>query len=171
LSAAPRYLAVENLWLSAADEDVWRAESAWLLDDGRVGDAPLGSEDYESVLNAGRILHERGWIKAYTLNEQVDAWQHVVESVEEGYALTIDDYTNDLDVRGWLDRARSLVTRPVRLSLDDRLAALDARFTQATSAQWRHIPGAGPGWWYRVPKVLVGELREDVERLRLIEAE
>jgi len=67
-------------------------KSAWLLDDGRVSDAPLGPEDYESVLDAGRILHERGWIKAYTLNEQVDAWQHIVKSVEEGYALTIDDY-------------------------------------------------------------------------------
>lgn len=28
-----------------------------------------------------------------------------------------------------------------------------------------------PEWWYRVPKALVGELGEDVERLRLIEAE
>jgi len=62
-------------------------------------------------------------------------------------------------------------SRPVRLSLDDRLAALDARFMHATTAPRRHMPGAGPEWWYRVPKVLVGELREDVERLRLIEAE
>ncbi len=146
-------------------------KSAWLLDDGGVSDAPLGPEDYESLLDAGRILHERGWIKAYTLNEQVDAWQHMLESVEEGYALTIDDYTNDLYVRGWLDQVRSLVTRPVRLSLDDRLAALDARFMHATTAPRRHMPGAGSEWWYRVPKVLVGDLREDVERLRLIEAE
>jgi len=57
-------------------------KSAWLLDDGRVSDAPLGPEDYEAVLDTGRILHERGWIKAYTLNEQLDAWQHIVESVE-----------------------------------------------------------------------------------------
>jgi hypothetical protein len=66
---------------------------------------------------------------------------------------------------------RSLVTRPVRLSLENRLAALDARFMHATTAPSRHMPGAGSEWWYRVPKVLVGELREDVERLRLIEAE
>ena len=132
---------------------------------------PLGPEDYESVLDAGRILHERGWRKAYTLNERVDAWQQIVESVEDGYTLTVDDYVNDLYVRGWLDQARSLVTRPVRLSLDHRLAALDARFMHATSTPSRHMPGAGPEWWYRVPKVLAGELGEDVERLRLIEAE
>lgn len=40
----------------------------------------------------------------------------------------------------------------------------------ATTAPRRHMPGAGPEWWYRVPKVLVGELGEDVERLHLIEA-
>jgi hypothetical protein len=56
-------------------------------------------------------------------------------------------------------------------ALDDRLAALDARFMHATTAPGRHMPGAGSEWRYRVPKVLVGELREDVERLRLIEAE
>jgi hypothetical protein len=33
------------------------------------------------------------------------------------------------------------------------------------------MPGAGSEWWYRVPMVLVGEFREDVEQLRLIEAE
>lgn len=133
--------------------------------------APLGPEDYQSVLDAGRILHERGWIKACTLNEQVDAWQHMVESVEKGYAFTIDAYTNDLDVRGWLDQARSLVTHPVRRSLDDRLAALDARFMHATAAPGRHMPGAGTEWWFRVPNILVGELHEDVERLHLLEAE
>jgi hypothetical protein len=127
-----------------SNEDVCCAESAWLLDDGGVSDVPLGPKDYESVLDAGRILHERGWIKVYTLNEQVDAWQHVVESVEEGYALTTDDYTNDLDVRGWLDQARSLVTRPIELSLHDRPAALDERFMDATTAPRRHMSGAGP---------------------------
>lgn len=136
-----------------------------------MNDVRLGPKDYESVLDAGRILHERGWSKVFTLNEQVDAWQHVVELVEKGYSLTVDDYTNDLHVRGWLDQARSLVTRPVVLSLGDRLATLDERFVDATIAPRRHMPGAGPEWWYRVPKVLVGELREDVERLRLIEAD
>jgi hypothetical protein len=147
------------------------AASSRLLDDGGVSDMPLGPKDYESVLEAGRILHERGWKKVCTLNEQVDTWRHLVESVEDGYTLTIDDYTNDLYVRGWLDQARSLVTRPVALSLGDRLAALDERFMDATTVPRRHMPGAGPEWWYRLPKVLLGELGEDVERLRLIEAE
>ncbi len=51
-----------------------------------MSEVPPGPDDYQSVLDAGRILHERGWAKACTLNEQVDAWQHTVESVEEGYA-------------------------------------------------------------------------------------
>ena len=132
---------------------------------------PLGPKDYESVLYAGRTLHQRGWIKVYTLNEQVDAWQHMVEPVEKGYSRTIDANTNDLAVRDWIDQARSLMTRSIVLSLVGRLAALDERFMDATTAPRRHIPGAGPEWWYRVPKVLVGELGEDVERLHLTEAE
>jgi hypothetical protein len=34
-----------------------------------VSNASLGPEDYQSVLDAERVLHERGWAKAYTLNE------------------------------------------------------------------------------------------------------
>ena len=50
------------------------------------------------MLDAGRVLHEPGWRKPYTLNEQVEAWRHIVESAEDGYTLTIDDFTNDLAV-------------------------------------------------------------------------
>jgi 23S rRNA G2069 N7-methylase RlmK/C1962 C5-methylase RlmI len=135
-----------------------------------MSDAPLTTEDYQSVVDAGRILEERGWRRAYTVNEQVEAWQRLVESVEDGYPLTIDDYTNDLAVRQWLHLARSLLTDRVRQSLDRRLASLDERFTHATVGPRQRMPGAGLRWWYRVPKVLVGELREDVDRLHLLES-
>ena len=49
--------------------------------------------------------------------------------------------TNDLYVRGRLDQVRSLITRPVRLSLDDRLAAVDVRFMHATTAITRDTLG------------------------------
>lgn len=137
-----------------------------LRDDCEVDDASLSAEDYQSVLNAGRVLHQRGWQGAYTLNERVEAWQHLVESVEDGYTPTIDDYTNDLAVRTWLDSSRPLLTERVWESLDDRLAPLDKRFRQATREPPRRMPGAGTQWWYRIPKVLVGELREDVDRMR-----
>jgi hypothetical protein len=146
-------------------------DSSSLPDDGEVSFVSLGPEDYQSVLDAGQVLHERGWVKPYTLNEQVSAWQSMVESVEDGYDLTIDDYVNDLDVRGWLNEARPLLTGPVRQSLDDRPAVLDAHFQRATTTSSRQMPGAGPEWWYRLPKVLVGDLREDVERLSLLQAE
>jgi hypothetical protein len=51
-----------------------------------------------------------------------------------------------------------------------RPAKRTERLRRRRWAPRRHMPGAGPEWWYRVPKVLVGELREDVERLRLTEA-
>jgi hypothetical protein len=132
-----------------------------------VSDEPLTSEDYDSVLRAGRVLHEQGWRQSWTLNQQVDSWVGLVETVEDGYRMTIDDYTNDLSVRQWLELARPLLTERVRASLDGRLAPLDERFKAATRETAVKLPGAGPFWWSRLPKVLVDELAEDVQRMGL----
>jgi hypothetical protein len=88
-------------------------------------------------------------------------------SVEEGYRLTVDDYTNDLAVREWLELVQPLLTERVEQSLMSRLVPLDERFRQATTMTRRRLPGAGEGWWYRVPRRLVGELAEDIERMDL----
>lgn len=69
-----------------ANEDECCGEAGGLLDDGGVSDVPLGPKDYQSVLHAGRTLHQRGWSKVCTLSKQVNAWQHMVDSVEKGYS-------------------------------------------------------------------------------------
>jgi hypothetical protein len=132
-------------------------------------EAPLTAEDYQSVLDAGRTLHSRGWRSTFTVNEQVEARQKLVLSVEEGYRLTVDDYTNDLAVREWLEEVQPLLTDRVEQSLKSRLMPLDERFRQATTMTRRRMPGAGDGWWYRVPRRLVGELAEDIERMNLLD--
>ena len=113
-------------------------------------------------------MTERGWREA-TLNQMLDQWAAVVDGVVRGYSMTVDDYTNDLAVREWLDEVRPMLTDRVRLSLDERLGALDETFLAATQEPVRRLPGAGPQWWYRLPKVLVGELGEDAERMHLTE--
>lgn len=85
--------------------------------------------------------------------------------------MTVDDYTNDLAVRELLEMARPLLTSRVRDSLDERLAPLDARFRAATVAVARRMPGAGDAWFYRLPRVLVGELAEDATRMSLTSAD
>ena len=129
-------------------------------------DEPLDKADYDSVHTAAAELERRGWRRA-TLNERVAAWEALVEEVEQGYGMTIDDYTNDLAVREWLNLARAFLTARVQVSLDARLAPLDERFRAATVSPVRVMPGAGDGWFYRLPRVLVGELAEDATRMDL----
>lgn len=126
----------------------------------------LDKADYDSVYAAMAELERRGWRKA-TLNERVAAWEDLVREVVEGYAMTVDDYTNDLAVREWLELARPLLTERVRVSLDARLAPLDEQFREATVAVATSLPGGGDAWFYRLPRVLVGELAEDVARMNL----
>ena len=67
----------------------------------RVIAEPLTSENYDSVLRAGHAPYEHGWQQRWTLNEQIESWACLIATVEDGYLLTIDDYTNDLSVREW----------------------------------------------------------------------
>jgi hypothetical protein len=132
-----------------------------------VTDSEPTPDDYASVLAASEAMERAGWRPA-TLNSQVDAWAELVSSVEVGYGMTIDDYTNDLAVREWLEQVRALVTVRIADSMAARLAPLDQRFREATVAPLRRMPGAGDGWWYRLPRVLVDELRDDAVRMGLV---
>lgn len=112
---------------------------------------------YDSVHAATTELQRRGWRRA--------------KEVERGYVMTIDDYTNDLAVREWLEAVRPLVTARVQSSLDERLAPVDAQFRAATAVPAKHMPGAGDGWYYRLPRVLVDELAQDAAWMNLIPAD
>ena len=123
----------------------------------------MTAEDYDSVERAQQVMQER-WRPA-SLNAQVDAWACLVQEIEDGYSMTVDDYTNDLSVREWLDQVRPMLTEHVRNSLSSRLAPLDERFDEATAIPSRPLPGCGTGRWCRVPRRLIGELREDALKM------
>ncbi len=86
----------------------------------------------------------------------LDQWARTVDDVEHGYALTYDDYLNDLDLR------RSLADVALSPEEAERLAALDARFAETTypsgecvwgvdneEEQWDRVTH----WYYwRLPK-------------------
>ena len=87
-------------------------------------------------------------IRADQLLEQ---WARTVDDVEHGYALTYEDYLNDLDVRRALDDAllSDAAHKP--------LASLDARFQAATFPSGECVWGVenekAEGWsrvahWY-----------------------
>ena len=81
----------------------------------------------------------------------LDQWARTVNDVEHGYALTYEDYLNDLDVRRSLDDAD---LAPV---FRERLTVLDARFQEVTfpsgACVWGVENEEAEGWdrvsnWY-----------------------
>jgi hypothetical protein len=133
-----------------------------------MSDFDPSTDDYHSVLEAGRRLHEAGWREVYSVNGQIDRWRQLVDQVEQGaYTMTIDDYTNDLAVREWLERARPMLTQAVRQRVDSELDPLDETFRGATFQPIGRLPGCPDRWWCRLPVRLAGELAEDAPRLNL----
>ena len=142
----------------------WSTDGRWHRQDALVDDATPTQEDYASLERASQLLHARGWIAAFSLNEMIAGWDRLVREVEEGYDATIDDFTNDLTTRDWIAEIRDLVTERVRSSIDERIEPIDDRYRRTTRADGGHalsqffrIEGRG-WWWRRVPKADTGEL-------------
>jgi hypothetical protein len=89
----------------------------------------------------------------------LDAWEHVVESVAEGYPLdALDDYLNDMDVRQILDELRDAAPRAFDAQSLGRLEAADwkigALLIPAPGCLWgaaaakKNRWDAERNWWY-----------------------
>ncbi len=81
-------------------------------------------------------------------------WRGFVEQVERGYRLGLEDYRNDLDIRGIL-RQLGAEDAEVR-ALDERLKKLLA---PAKERLWESAPG-DPFWDFGYPRNAGQELRE-----------
>src|SRR5262245_40732492 len=55
----------------------------------------------------------------------VASWERLVQSVEAGYRLGLDDYLNDLDVRQLIEEALEVASDQQRDELDDRIQRAD----------------------------------------------
>ena len=91
----------------------------------------------------------------------IDRWRKFVEEVERGYKFGLEDYRNDLDLRGIL----------AMLALDDQVKNLDARFeallTNRTVRIWESAPG-DPAWDFGYPVNAGKQLLEDIHKEELI---
>ncbi|PPK63173.1 hypothetical protein V5P93_004109 [Actinokineospora auranticolor] len=102
-----------------------------------------------------------GW--TWTSDSLVEAWEQMVEFVEEGYYDNIYEYNNDLFVRGKVqdvlddEVARGL---PGFAELRARLDALDARFRAVLFPE----PSRDYGdWWHNhLPRYAGPELASDI---------
>jgi hypothetical protein len=90
----------------------------------------------------------------------IDRWRKFVESVEHGYKLGLEDYRNDLDLRGII----------AMLGLDGEVEDLDRRFevmlTDREKRVWESSP-AEPFWDFGYPRNAKGELLEDLKNEKL----
>ncbi len=78
-----------------------------------------------------------------------------MREVEQGYLLTIHDFTVDLALRDLLTTVQEAVTPDLQAQIGSALEPLDTRFRAAT---WRsdrpiHAPLEEPAaeWWFRIP--------------------
>ena len=87
----------------------------------------------------------------------IDRWRKFVEEVEHGYRFGLEDYRNDLDLRGVI----------AMLGMDSEVAELDRRFEAMLTARdkriWESRPG-NPFWDFGYPRNAAGELLEDIEK-------
>lgn len=86
----------------------------------------------------------------------ISRWAKFVDQVERGYRFGLEDYRNDLDLRGILDL--------IDASGDD-LDALDERFRQALTATDVRVWESGPDdpWWdFGYPRNASDDLLDDL---------
>ncbi len=86
----------------------------------------------------------------------VDRYRKFVEQVEHGYRLGLEDYRNDLDLRGVLSLAG------LDMEVTDLDRRLDAMLTTRGVRVWETNDDQ-PFWDFGYPKNASGELREDLE--------
>jgi hypothetical protein len=114
------------------------------------------------------------WPATPSLEEIVSRWERFVQEVEAGYKLSIYDYTYDLTFRDHLsDLLKALPDGELRRAVQAHVAALDDRLRRATlPSETPLLPGFEPAdqwWWFRIPRQLESELRNDLADDGLIE--
>lgn len=91
----------------------------------------------------------------------IDRYRKFVEQVEHGYKLGLEDYRNDLDLRGIL----------AMLQLDHEVTDLDrrleAQLTNRTIRVWETSPG-DPPWDFGYPANAGRDLTDDLDKEGLI---
>ena len=124
--------------------------------------SPIAAE-LERVV--GDLRASRRVAQHVTLQGQGDTWAWLVEEVEAGYTDSVDEYANDVSSRAILDTVLTMAPPNSREQLQRWLLPFDERFDQATVRASAPFYGrdAGSRWYARIPKKLVGELKDDLE--------
>ena len=114
-----------------------------------------------SVAETKEFLRSRGCpegVVAGGADGLIETWEHLVEQVETGYPLGLDDYLNDLDGRELIAVLMASVARALTPPQKRRLEAADARMKAAVKPLKTCLWGdrlakangwdATRNWWY-----------------------
>jgi hypothetical protein len=95
----------------------------------------------------------------------LEQWQVFVREVEAGYTMSIYDYTNDLSTRDLIEEVLRRTPSSLQAALRAEVEPWDDRYRLATKPSDTPIlPGpdvADNPRWRRIPRALIGELRDD----------
>jgi hypothetical protein len=116
----------------------------------------------------GEIGAEWGFAKSFGLSDLLRKWKRFVVETEEGYQLSICDFTHDLWMRDLLEQVKEAVPVRLRQELDAEIEPWDKRFLLATEPSVRPIePVDGAReWWFRIPRISGQELSEIDREIR-----
>ena len=92
----------------------------------------------------------------------VKRWNEFVREVEQGYEFGLEDYRNDLDIRGII---RLIGAEADAREADERLQSL---LTAIDRRVWESSDG-DPWWDFGYPRNVTGDLRADLESAGLLE--
>jgi hypothetical protein len=93
-------------------------------------------------------------------------WVSTVQKIEHGYDLSIQEYVNDISSRNIIYKISSLVDKDLSEKIYKFVSAWDIKFNEATKTiaepLVREADIHEQPWWFRIPKKLVGDLRDDL---------
>jgi hypothetical protein len=129
-----------------------------------MGEYSLGQLNPEEAAAVRRFEEERASPKRRTtVPDLIGRWFRIVDDVAAGYDDVIDEYTNDLTVRGILEDFIQQAPSDLAERMRALLEPIDARFRAATRPDEQETVlrfyRADDGWWWRrVP--VEGELAD-----------
>jgi hypothetical protein len=124
-----------------------------------LGSLDLSHEELETMNRFNERFPKRP--RPVTVDTLFNDWMSLVTGVEDGYAGSVDDYTNDLTSRDLLEDLIRDSQPSLRAKLERALKPWDERFRRATTPDdakvlSRFFNIKDRWWWHRTPTT--GEL-------------
>lgn len=91
------------------------------------------------------------------LEREFRVWSRLTQEVN-AYTATVDDYTNDLCSRDYIDECAARASSGLRMAIEERVRMADATFRGATVddddarlGRYFRIDQESAWWWHRRP--------------------